>query len=316
MQKFIDQIKAKHQNEKKFIDEIAIILDLKYDAAYRRINGMSKLSLEESLILAKHYRISLDNLIEIDEKDLIFMKKNHSLKNIDEIADYLENSYNMFVPFFKDKNSTVIFSSKDIPIFYTLGNSTLSRFKMYCWIWMLDPKFSALKLKFSDFSMPEKLTNSAEKLSVLYQSLNVVEFWNETILNSVLYQLNYFLEFNIISKYELNQILGDLKMLLSELENKLQNPLTKNYSLYLNEILLMNNSIVFYGKKMKTMLVPLNILGYIEIKNEIIIDEQINFYEFQKQNSIALSEGNQKQRTLFFNLLYEKIENFNQEIQK
>mgnify|MGYP000878461394 CR=1 FL=1 len=68
MQKqFIAFLKAKTSNTTSFVEEIASILDIGYDAAYRRVNLKTSLSLEESVILARHYKISLNNLLKCEK---------------------------------------------------------------------------------------------------------------------------------------------------------------------------------------------------------------------------------------------------------
>ena len=61
-EQFIKYLKAKSQNNTSFIEEIAYVLDVGYDAAYRRVNLKTNLSLEEGIILARHYNVSLNKL--------------------------------------------------------------------------------------------------------------------------------------------------------------------------------------------------------------------------------------------------------------
>lgn len=306
MKKFIDLLKEKHHSNDKFIDSIAAILDIKYDAAYRRINGLAKFSLEESILLAEHYHISLDVLKTKDDEKKLFLPKENSIKNLDEITNYLENSHKNLLPFLKKNSTNIIYSSKDIPIFYTLGNGNLARFKMYVWCWMLDEKFSKLQLSFSDFSLPQKLIDVGEKLKNEYQNLNCTEFWNDSVIQSTLFQLNYFSDLGILTEFEKKNLLSELHQILLHLENRLTQT-DKNYKIYLNELILMNNSIFFQLNNKVKLLLPLTIFGFIELEDENIIKEQIRFYELQKQNSISLSDGNQKNRKLFFNKLYSQL---------
>ena len=61
-EQFIAFLKAKTSNSTSFVEEIASVLDIGYDAAYRRVNSKTSLSLDESVLLAKYYKISLNNL--------------------------------------------------------------------------------------------------------------------------------------------------------------------------------------------------------------------------------------------------------------
>ena len=70
-EKFINYLKTKTQDNTSFVDEIASVLDIGYDAAYRRINLKTSLSLEESVKLAQHYKISLNKLFEVGNPNTI-----------------------------------------------------------------------------------------------------------------------------------------------------------------------------------------------------------------------------------------------------
>ncbi|MBT8393934.1 MAG: hypothetical protein KJN66_03695, partial [Bacteroidia bacterium] len=70
-EQFIKYLKAKSRNNTSFIEEVAFVLDMGYDAAYRRVNLKTSLSLEESIKLAKHYNVSLNKLYEVGNKNSI-----------------------------------------------------------------------------------------------------------------------------------------------------------------------------------------------------------------------------------------------------
>ena len=70
-EQFIKFLKAKSQDNTSFVDELASVLDIGYDAAYRRINNKTSLTLEESVKLARHYKISLNKLFEVGSQHTI-----------------------------------------------------------------------------------------------------------------------------------------------------------------------------------------------------------------------------------------------------
>jgi hypothetical protein len=60
---FILKIKSALTENQSVTDEISTVLDISYDAAYRGVTGKTSRSLEESLHLAKHFKISLHKLL-------------------------------------------------------------------------------------------------------------------------------------------------------------------------------------------------------------------------------------------------------------
>ena len=59
-EQFISKIKSILNKNQSVTEEIAAVLDISYDAAYRRVTGKTSISLEESVILSKHFKISLN----------------------------------------------------------------------------------------------------------------------------------------------------------------------------------------------------------------------------------------------------------------
>jgi hypothetical protein len=122
-EKFIQYLKAKSQNSTSFVDEIADVLDIGYDAAYRRINSKTSLTLEEGVKLAKHYKISLNNLFEVGNQNSILAELSPPINNKEGLEMWLKQSYNNVFPLTKLKGASIVYSAKDVPIFHTLKDS-------------------------------------------------------------------------------------------------------------------------------------------------------------------------------------------------
>ena len=54
------------------VDEIALTLDISTDSAYRRIRGEKTLSLEEVHKLCTRFKLSLDNLLNLQTDGFLF----------------------------------------------------------------------------------------------------------------------------------------------------------------------------------------------------------------------------------------------------
>jgi hypothetical protein len=64
-QDFFQHIKSKLPPHLSFVEEIAELLSISTDSAYRRIRGEKPISLEEVQRLCSHFRISLDHVLNI-----------------------------------------------------------------------------------------------------------------------------------------------------------------------------------------------------------------------------------------------------------
>ena len=70
--KFFQLVKERIDPHLSFVDELAELLELSNDSAYRRIRGETSLTFEELAKLSRHFGVSLDALMDSDSNELIF----------------------------------------------------------------------------------------------------------------------------------------------------------------------------------------------------------------------------------------------------
>ncbi|WP_373941262.1 helix-turn-helix domain-containing protein [Polaribacter sejongensis] len=94
-EELFNYIKQKLPKNVSFIDKIAEVLDLSYDAAYRRVNRKTALNLAETLKLANHYNIDLNTLLlSTNNSKRIIVEKTHHLIEDDYLQTFLDKSSN------------------------------------------------------------------------------------------------------------------------------------------------------------------------------------------------------------------------------
>src|SRR4051812_30226628 len=89
-QLFFQHIKNNLPPHLSLVDEIAELLAISNDSAYRRIRGEKQISFEEIQKLSSHYKVSLDHFLQLQSDSFIFSGKlNNNSANAFE--NYLEN---------------------------------------------------------------------------------------------------------------------------------------------------------------------------------------------------------------------------------
>ena len=87
-------VKEKLPKNVSLVNEIADILNINYDAAYRRIKGKTTLSLKEAFILADHYNLNLNDILS--NKSLctnkIVVEKTHNIISDDFLDVFFDKS--------------------------------------------------------------------------------------------------------------------------------------------------------------------------------------------------------------------------------
>lgn len=289
-------------------DEIANVLNISYDAAHRRTSLKSKFSLEESLLLAKFYNISLDKFTE--NEDQIIAKKTKPIRTTTDLLNYFEEALLVLSDFKVNPETEVYYSAKDIPFFYTISDSVLSRFKLFVWMNLLNEK--DFMKPFDEFRL-EKYSDKSENLKKLYENLNVTEIWNNTTISSILNQVLFYTEIKILSRRTAVMILEELENLIKNIEKKAENE-NKKFHIYAHDILILNNSILFRNEERSSLFVPFNMFGYLMTDDKRTCDDALNFFQHQIKNSTSLSFSGQRDRKRFFNGMLERIESLKESV--
>lgn len=288
--------------EKSLNDEIANILNISYDAAHRRTSLKSKFSLEESVNLAKYYNISLDRFIASD--NTVIAQKTKPIRTSTDLLNYFQDALILLNDFKLNPETKVYYSAKDIPFFYTISNSVLSKFKLFVWMNLLNEK--DFMTPFSDFQL-EKYADKSADLKTLYENLNVIEIWNSTTMSSILNQISFYTEIQLLTKKTAIIILQELKDLIRNIEKKAEDG-SQKFQIYAHDLLILNNSILFESEEKSSLFVPFNMFGYMMTDDKSTCDDALNFFQHQIKNSTSLNFSGQRDRKKFFNKMIENIE--------
>jgi len=298
------KLKAELPKETSLNEAVTIALDISYDAAHRRTSLKSKLSIDESVTLAKYYNLSLDQLFETTDANIITVKKTKPIHNENELKIYFDNSFTSLHPLLNQKDCNILYSAKDIPLFYTLDNNLLSRFKIYVWLKLLDA--SMAQKSFESFSLKITTINSAKKLGALYENLNTTEIWDITTVNSTLKQIYFYYQAGHITRDTTLNLCSELKKLIIKISTQVNSENT-NFNLYYNELLLMNNNVLVSTPQQQSLFVPFTILSYYQTSDKITCRQAQEFLNKQLQSSKLLNTSGEREKQVFFNKLFSKI---------
>jgi hypothetical protein len=293
--------------DKSLNDEIANILNISYDAAHRRTSLKAKFSFEEGLELAKYYQISLDQFLTSNHQ--ILVRKTSAVNETEDLQSFFQNNLSVFENLPLSDGMTIYYSAKDIPFFYTLSDTLLSRFKIYVWMNLLNS--NQVFIPFLQFSPPDFELNTKE-LRKKYEEQNVVELWNDMTISSILQQILFYYETGLLKKNEAEIILNELKDLIGYIEEKTEN--NSKFHLYENELMHLSNDIFFHHPQQSLFALPTNMFGYILIGDAKTCDETLNYFEHQIKNSKSLNTSGNRDRKIFFNKMYQQIEKLSKKL--
>lgn len=302
----LNQIRKQLSEKESINDEIASVLNISYDAAHRRVSGKSKFSIDETVQLSNHYNISMDNLFF--QKEKIIVEKTIEIQSLQDMLQYFKNSAIQIDNLTNLPNSVLYYSAKDIPLFYFMEGTILSKFKAFVWLKLLNSDIS--EIKFEDFVLDELFLEHSSKLKKAYENVAVKEIWNDTTINSSLQQILYFYEAGLLNINSANALFKDLKRIINKIKEKSSQANSK-FSIYYNELVLLNNNLLFESDKKLTMFVPYTLLGYFITNNQESCKNVHQWFKQQIVNSKPLNLSGIKEQNLFFNKVIRKIDYYN-----
>ncbi|MEC4003063.1 hypothetical protein OX283_000195 [Flavobacterium sp. SUN052] len=291
------------------IDEIAVVLSISYDAAHRRVSMKSKFSIEETIMLCHHYGFSMDAIFSNQNK--VMVEKTKEVKSFDDMVSYFEQSSNYLKQYATSENTTLFYSAKDIPLFYTIGGTLLSKFKLYVWLNLLIGTEN--QEAFEKFQLTKPFQEYTEILKTVYENSNVSEIWNDTTINSTLQQINYFYESGLLTLQNATLLYEEMKKMLQLVEEKCSKNNPK-YHLYFNELLILNNNVLVSNENTKSLFIPYTMLGYFITEDKATCENASDYYLHQIKNSKSLNLSGTRDRKVFFNKAKLKIDYYLQKL--
>ena len=176
-QQLFQFIKTKLPPEASVADEVAKLLEISSDSAYRRMRGEKLITFEELYKLSTNYRISLDQLMNIHTGGLLFEGNIINPTNF-RFDAYLTGMMHTMAYFVSFKQKELYYLCKDIPLFHHWYSKELAAFKYSIWMRSIFgfPEFKTKKVDLDGY--PDEIWNLGQKILGLYNQLDSFEFYN------------------------------------------------------------------------------------------------------------------------------------------
>ena len=318
-QQLFQAIKGRLASDASVSDEIAALLDISTDSAYRRMRGEKQITFEELHKIATHYRISLDQLMNIDTGGFMFQGNLLNPKTHRYDA-YLTGMMHNIAYFNSFKKKELYYLCKDSPIFHYYNSREIAAFKYFFWMGTLIyfPEFRNKKVSLDDY--PDEMFDIGKKIVGFYNQIDSHELWNIESLNSTLHQIEYYLDNDLFASDEdalrvyegTEKVLGHLeeqakrgyKFNIDDPEKK---PLGKYY-MYFNEVVLLDNTMLIILDNTKMAMVPHTAINYMMTRDLAYCENYSQYVLNLIRRSTLISEVSEKERSRFFRRMRERIE--------
>jgi ribosome-associated translation inhibitor RaiA len=318
-QVFFQHIKSNLASHLSMVDEVAELLNISNDSAYRRIRGEKPLSFEEINVLCSKYHISMDQLFHLKNDSFLF---SGPLANKDNFGFemYLEHLLNQLNYFNSFEQREFYYLSKDLFIFHHFGFHELTVFKFFFWMkTILQYPFAGKEIVVLD-SIRESVFKIASKISEAYNKIPSVEIWNEESINATIMQIDYYRQSKIFpsDEHAIN-VYKSLLDMINHIEKQVEagckfpldgkpNAASVSYKFYVNEFILGDNCSLAVLNNIKVVYLNHATLNVIMTKDPVFTEYTYQHCQNIMRRSTLMSNAGEKDRTRFFNSMREKVE--------
>lgn len=318
-QQLFQTIKSKLPEQASMAEEVARLLGISADSAYRRMRGEKTISIDELEILCREYQVSLDALLKIRQGGIVFQGQYMNKANF-KFTEYITSvMQNMaYISSFKEK--CFYYSCKDLPIFHHYHLKEIAAFKWFFWLktYFQFPGFEKRKFRYADH--PDEIFAIEQKALDYYNQIPSVEIWNLESMNIFFRQIEFYKDGQVFESdkdiYLLYEALGKL---WDHLEKQAAFGYKFNYGdpqqkplaelrMYFNEVLLGDNNMLVELDSTRMAYVAHTTINFMLTKDETFTENLYNHLQNQMKRSTLISEVSEKERSRFFRIIRERIE--------
>lgn len=301
------------------VEEIAELLSVSTDSAYRRIRGETSLSLDEVQKLCQRYGISIDSLFGSASNSVTFSYRSIRPEEFD-FKSYLTKILEDLRRINSFENKKITYLAKDVPLFYHFHYKELASFKIFFWLktFMLFPEYS--DRKFDGGEIDDDTLKLGNEVLETYVRIPSVEIWNDETINSALKQIEFYFESGLYQDPAMafllcDQLLDEINHVKAQaekggkiLQGKEVAGTENNYQLYYNELTLVDNTVFLELNESKAVYLTHNLLNNLITTNENFCSETSNIIRNMMNKANLISSSSEKERNKFFLRMQEKIE--------
>ncbi len=300
--------------------ELADILEISTDSAYRRIRGETHLSINEAMKLCNCFHFSLDSLA-LEHSNSVTFQYNYLENRIEHFKNYLNSINRDLSALLKADQKHIIYAAEDIPLFYHFEFPGLAAFKMFYWMKSVlnIPEYESKKFSFD--LLDGDILETGKQLLSAYRNINSVEIWTDGILNSIIKQIKFYWDAGLFhSREDAIQLCDLLKEEIimfqkqADIASKNGNADNNNFQLYISDIEIGNNTILATKNNHHATYITHHTFNFLVSSNCAFCIETRNWLNHLIQKSVLISGVSEKLRYIFFKDLLEKCDNTRKKI--
>lgn len=316
---FFQQIKALLPSHLSLADEIAKVLDISIDSAYRRIRGEKPISFEEIQKLSSGYKISIDQFLQLQTNGFIFTGNlGYTAENF--VENYMNNMLQQFEYILSFDHKHIYFLPNDVPTFVYFQFPELFAFTFFYYKKSVLHFDEMNDLKFSVKDLNEDHIKLGKKVQQSFNQIPSTEIWGIDTINFILRHISFYRDTRLFDSYDDIVCLYDkLEDLLTHLEKQAELGLKLNYdevlnknaasfTMFQNDLITCDNSALVEIGINKITYINHNLINFMFTRDKDFNNHTLETFENAIRKSTQISLVGGKTRAKFFDRLRKKIQ--------
>ncbi|MGZ8550860.1 MAG: helix-turn-helix domain-containing protein [Chitinophagaceae bacterium] len=311
-------IKSRLTTDASVAEELAALLEISTDSAYRRLRGEKALTFDELYKIAKHYRVSIDQLMNLENGGFVFQGQFLDKKTF-RFEEYMNSLLQNLAYMNTFKQKEFYYSCKDLPVFYHYLFRELAAFKCFFWLktYFSFPEFEKKRFRFSDY--PDELFAIDQKVLSQYNQIPSIEIWNIESMSILFRQIEFYRDCQV---FESDKDIYILYEAVEKLWNHLEKQAALGYKfaygdpeekpegkfrMYLNEVQLGDNNMLAVLDGMKLTYISHTTINFMLTRDMAFNENMYNHLQNLIRRSTLISGVSEKERAKFFRIIRERI---------
>jgi hypothetical protein len=317
-QLLFQQIKLLLPAHLSLVDVVAELLHLSNDSAYRRIRCEKPLTIDETVLLASRFGLSLDQFCKKDSETFLFSGK---LANAtDHVFErWMENTLQQLQFMNSFENKHVYYLAKDIPLMQQFLVPELMAFKSFFWRKSILHYEDLRGKKFSLQNIHPYHLELAGKIVAVYNQLPSTDIWNIESINSTIRQIEFYRAAEAFETTDdLQRLYESVLRLTNHIERQAEagvkftvggepKPGAAAFHLFNNELILGDNTVLAVLNDTKLTFLNHSVINFVGTRDERFNVHMFDAFQNLIRRSTQLSATGEKERTRFFLRIREKI---------
>ncbi len=323
--KFIANRKAYGNN---ILYELMEILNIRKGAAYKRMNGETGLTIEEALVIGKHFDVSLDSVFQ-DDKYISF---NHPFfKQERKTAESFFDQFKFFLQPLKNSSSApgeekkeLAYLANELPIFYYFSHKYIFNFVLSVWSHL---HWEDNQLMITDtLDYDQQIQAIRNDVLDSYYGHPVTEIWNSNMLNNLYQQVIFCITIRAFQDASyLEKLMKDIENLIEHLRDIAIKGLKSikgvmapesQLTIYLNDFGNYLNIVLYQSKYIKSSFIGYDYPNFMVTHNEEFHRFSTEWFNKIKKRSVLISSEGYQYRELFFIKMENDFKYFKERVDK